>query len=366
MKITGIEIETIHVTERVDWTFVHINTDKGIRGLGELNPSVRRADELGTLRQMAETLIGREPRQIEKLHALFDPASLDRIGFRALSALDQAFWDILGKSLDAPVHALLGGACRDEIRLYANINRATRGDRSPEAFARNATAAVSDGFDAIKLAPFDGLARGIDKAEDAADGIACMQAVRQAIGPNVDLLIDCHSHFTAKGALAVAKALADLDLFWFEEPVPDEDIAGYLEVKAKSGLPIAGGESRMHRRGFWQACNDNILDIAMPDVTIVGGICELKKVAAMAEARGIRTAPHGPFGPVTTASSVHAMAAHPAFTILEYAWGEVPWRPTLTLPNEKISNGRITLPQTPGLGIELDEKIVAAHRIAIT
>ena len=216
MKITGIEIETIHVTERVDWTFVHINTDKGIRGLGELNPSVRRADELGTLRQMGETLFGRDPRQIEKLHALFDPASLDRIGFRALSALDQAFWDILGKSLDAPVHALLGGASRDEIRLYANINRATRGDRSPEAFARNATAAVSDGFDAIKLAPFDGLARGIDKAEDAADGIACMQAVRQAIGPNVDLLIDCHSHFTAKGALAVAKALADLDLFWFE------------------------------------------------------------------------------------------------------------------------------------------------------
>ena len=365
MKITGIEIETVHVTERVDWTFVQIDTDKGIRGLGELNPSVRKADGLGTVRQMADALIGRDPRQIEKLNALFDSTSLDRIGFRVLSALDQALWDILGKSLDAPVHALLGGACRDEIRLYANINRATRGDRSPEAFARNAATAVADGFDAVKLAPFDGLDRGIDRAEDAANGIACMQAVRQAIGPDVDLLVDCHSHFTAQGALAVADALTDLNLYWFEEPVPDADIAGYLEVKARSGLSIAGGESRMHRKGFWQACNEQILDIAMPDVTIVGGISELSKVAAMAEARDIRTAPHGPFGPITTAASVQVMAAHPAFAILEYAWGEVPWRHDLVLPAEEINNGRIALSQKPGLGVELNPEIVAEHRISV-
>ena len=364
MKITRIDIETVHVTERVDWTFAHIETDTGIRGLGELNPSVRRSDALGVVRQMADALIGRDPRRIEENVALFDPAALDRFGFRALSALDQALWDILGKSLDAPVHALLGGACRDEIRLYANINRATRKDRSPEGFARNAAAAVKDGFDAVKLAPFDGMPRGIDRAENAQAGIDALRVVRQAIGPKVDLLVDCHSHFTVKGALEVAAALADLDLYWFEEPIPGDDIDGYLEVKARCGLPVAGGESRVHRRGFWEVLDRRALDIAMPDVTIVGGISELKKVAALAEARGIPTAPHGPFGPVTTAASVHAMAAHPAFPILEYAWGEVPWRHALTLPAEKITNGRIALPQTPGLGIELNPDTVAEYRVA--
>jgi galactonate dehydratase len=366
VKITNIEIETVHVTERADWTFVHINTDQDIRGLGELNPSVRRADALGTLRTMAEQLIGRDPRQIERINALFDPQALDRFGFRALSALDQALWDILGKSLGAPVYQLLGGLCRDEIRLYANINRATRTDRSPEAFARNAAAAVADGFDAVKLAPFDGMARGIDKAEDAEDGLACMRAVRAAIGPNVDLLIDCHSHFTARGALAVADALFELDLFWFEEPVPDTDIEGYLEVKARSGLPVAGGESRLHRRGFWEIFDRGGLDIAMPDVTVVGGLSELSKVAAMAETRDILTAPHGPFGPVTTAASAHAMAAHPAFLILEYAWGEASWRHDLVLPTETINKGRIALSDAPGLGVELNPDTVAAHRIEIS
>ena len=364
MKITAINLETVRVTERVDWTFVHIDTDEGIRGLGELNPAVRRSDHLGTVRQMSAALIGRDPRQIEKLVALFDPAKLDRFGFRVLSALDQALWDILGKWLAAPVYALLGGACRDEIRLYANINRATRGDRSPTAFARNAAQAVADGFDAVKLAPFDGLPRGIDSAADAADGIAAMRAVRDAIGPGIDLLVDCHSRFTAKGALDVAAALRELDLYWFEEPVPDEDYDGYREVKARCGIPVAGGESRMHRRGFWEAINRDTLDYAMPDVTIVGGISELKKVATLAEARDIPTAPHGPFGPVTTATSVHAMAAQPLFPILEYAWGEAPWRRDLIQPAENIVNGRVPLPQLPGLGFELNAETVAQHRIA--
>ena len=363
MKITRIDLEIVRVTERVDWTFVHIETDTGIRGLGELNPSVRRSDALGQVHQLADALIGSDPRRIEENLALFDPTALDSCGFRALSALDQALWDILGKSLNAPIHALLGGACRDEIRLYANINRATRKDRSPEGFARNAAAAVKDGFDAVKLAPFDGMPRGIDRAQDAQSGIDALRAVRQAIGPEVDLLVDCHSHFTVKGALEVADALTEIDLYWFEEPIPGNDIDGYLEVKARCGLPIAGGESRRHRRGFWEVLDRGALDIAMPDVTIVGGITELKKVAALAEARGIPTAPHGPFGPVTTIASVHTMAAHPAFSILEYAWGETPWRHELIAPGEKIVNGRIAIPQAPGLGIELDPQTVAAHRI---
>jgi galactonate dehydratase len=332
--------------------------------LGELNPTVKRsAENLGVLRQMAQVLVGRDPRRIEQLVAEFKPAELDRIGFRVLSALEQALWDLLGKSLQTPVHALLGGACRDDIRIYANINRANREDRSPEAYASKAAAAVRDGFDAIKVGVFDDLPRGIDHATDAQAGIDRLRAVREAIGPNVELLVDCHSHFTVAGALEVAEELQDVGLFWFEEPIPQDDYDGYLQVMAACGLPVAGGESRMHRRGWWDVLDRQALDIVMPDVTIVGGIGELSKVAGMAAARGIPTAPHGPFGPVTTAASVHAMAAHPEFLILEYAWGEAPWRADLFLPAETIVNGRIPVSQRPGLGLELNPEVLAAHAV---
>ena len=361
MKITGIDVDIVHVNHRGNWVFVHVNTDEGIRGLGELSPSGPKAGCLAVLHRMADALEGRDPRRIEHIVSSFTPMDLDRAGVLALSAVEQALWDILGKSLGVPVYTLLGGSCHDEIHLYANINRATT-DRTPEGFARNAAAAVADGFDAVKLAPFDGMPRGIDRAQDAEPGIACMRAVREAIGPDVKLLIDCHSHFTAAGALEVADALRELDLFWFEEPVPDDDIDGYLEVKAHCGMPVAGGESRQLRRGFWETLQRRTVDILMPDVTIVGGIGELKKVADMAATHSIPTAPHGPFGPVTIAAGVHAMAAHPGFMILEYAWGEVPWRHDLTIPSETINNGRISLPDAPGLGVELNPDVVETHR----
>jgi galactonate dehydratase len=222
---------------------------------------------------------------------------------------------------------------------------------------------VRDGFDAVKVGVFDELPRSIECADDARAGIDCLRAVREAIGPDVDLLVDCHSHFTAAGALDVAEQLQDVGLFWFEEPIPQDDFDGYLQVMAGCGMPVAGGESRMHRRGWWDVLDRRALDIAMPDVTIVGGIGELSKVAGMAATRGIPTAPHGPFGPITTAASVHAMAAHPDFLILEYAWGEAPWRANLILPAETITNGRIAVSQAPGLGVELNPEMLSAHAV---
>ena len=363
MRISHVDFPTVSVHSSLDWTFLQLHTDTGLSGLGELNPSVRSSGKLGVARQMAEALVGRDPRRIEQTVASYKPAELDGIGFRVLSALEQALWDLLGKSLQTPVHALLGGACRDDIRVYANINRANRDDRSPEAYAYKAAAAVRDGFDAIKVGVFDDLPRGIDHATDAHAGIDRLRAVREAIGPDVELLVDCHSHFTVAGALEVAEQLRDVRLFWFEEPIPQDDYDGYLRVMADCGLPVAGGEKRMHRRGWWDVLDRRALDIAMPDVTIVGGIGELSKVAGMAAARGISTAPHGPFSPITTAASVHAMAAHPEFLILEYAWGEAPWRADLILPSETIVNGRIPLSQRPGLGIELNPDVLAAHAL---
>ena len=363
MRIEHVEFHTVRVASHVDWTFAQVHTDDGLSGLGELNPSVRRSGHLPLAREMAGSLVGRDPRRVRQLVESFRPAELDAAGGRALSGLEQALWDLLGKSLQAPVHALLGGACRQEIHVYANINRATRGDRSPEAFARNAAAAVGDGHDAVKLAPFDHLPSALDSAEAGHDGIECLRAVRDALGPGVDVLVDCHSRFTTKGALEVAEALGDLDLFWFEEPLPQDDYDGYRQVRAGCGMPVAGGESRALRRGWWEVLERRALDAAMPDVTIVGGISELHQVAAMAAARGIPTAPHGPFGPVVTAASAQAMAAHPEFLILEYAWGEAPWREELIQPAERIVGGRLAVNAKPGLGIELDAAVVNEHRL---
>ncbi len=364
MKITHIDLVAVHVNHRGDWIFVQVNTDEGGRGIGELRAGQNYAERIRAVREVEAGLVGRDPCRIAQMVWEFTQGGPDRDRISAVSAIEQALWDILGKALGTPVHTLFGGACRDEIRLYANINRATT-DRTPEGFARNAAAAVAEGFDAVKLAPFDGMGRHVDSAKEAEAGIACMQAVREAIGPDVDLLIDCHSHFTVKGALEVADALRDLDLFWFEQPTPETDLDAVIEVKQRCGIRTAGGEQRMLRQGFREVLERGAMDVVMPDVTVIGGIGELKRVGEMAEAWETPTAPHGPFGPVAIAAGVQAMAGHPGFLILEYGWGEVPWRSELTDPPERIENGRIALTDRPGLGLELNPDVVEAHRVEL-
>ena len=360
MKITGIDLHTVPVNHRGSWTFVLINTDEGIHGLGELNPSGLQRGCDAILEQMADTLIERDPCHIEALIQSLNPEGLDYTSVLALSAIDQALWDILGKVLNVPLYQILGGRCHEDIHVYANINRATV-DRTPRGFAINAEKAVAQGFDAIKLAPFDGLKSGIDDTADAMQGLSCMREVRQAIGPDVNLLIDCHSHFTVPGALRIADALRDLNLYWFEEPLPFEDIDGYRQIRQQLDLPLAGAEGRQLRQGFWDVLVHEMMDVVMPDVTIVGGISELRKVADMAQSKGITTAPHGPFGPVALAAGIQTMVAHPGFQILEYAWGEVPWREDLITPVEEIHNSRIKPSHLPGLGVELNMKTL--HRL---
>lgn len=367
MIITGMDVDVLRVTPWAEWVFVHVYTDEGIRGLGEMHPGGRQFGALEALRQMEEALKGRDPRQIERIVHEFsrDEPSLRQI--TALCAVEQALWDILGKSLGAPVYTFLGGTSREEIRLYANINRISRipEERTPEWFAHNAARAVAEGFDAVKLAPFDGMPMGIDRARDAASGIACMEAVREMIGPEVDLLIDCHSHFTVNGALEMADALRDLDLFWFEQPVPEDDLDACIRVKEACGWQVAGGEQRMLRHSWWDVLERGAMDVVMPDVTVVGGIGNLKKTAEMAAAKGVPTSPHGPFGPVMIAAGVQAMASHPEFLILEFGWGEAEWRSELVLPSESIENGSIWLTDAPGLGVELNREVVEAHRVEV-
>jgi galactonate dehydratase len=364
MKITGHRIDAVHVNHRGDWVFITIQTDRGITGVGEMRAGKNYGCQIAAARKMLDSLVGRDPRQIEAIYSDLRSLAADRADGFAISGIEPALWDILGKSLDAPVWRLLGGSNANPIRLYANINRATT-DRTPAGFASNAAKAVSEGYNAVKLAPFDHLPREVDSVQEAMDGIACVEAVREAIGSEADLLIDCHNHFSVKGSLEVADALRPLNIYWFEQPTPESNQEACLKVKAGCRMTTAGGEQRMFREDWTEVFEHRMMDIIMPDVTVVGGISELKTVADAASAWGIPTAPHGPFGPVVIASHLQMMAACSSSTILEYGWGEVPWRHDLVQPAEKIENGRVTLTERPGLGVELNQEVVEAHRIEV-
>jgi galactonate dehydratase len=265
-----------------------------------------------------------------------------------------------------PVYRLFGGPVRTTIPLYANINRATV-ERTPEAFALNAAQAVAEGFRAVKCAPFDGMdqRRVRDRGQRLriAGGLACLEAVREAVGPDVDVLVDCHSHFDVPTALEVAGELRRLGITWFEEPLPSSDRDGLARVRAAvPDLELIGGETLFGLAGFWPFVAAGIWDVIMPDVKHCGGISALIDIARLAESRGVAVSPHNPSGPVAAMASAHAAAAMPQIRALEHAWGEVPWRGDVTVPAERIVDGQYVLPTAPGLGITLDDVTIAAHQ----
>lgn len=360
MRITGIDLDAVDVNGQHHWVFVHVRTDEGVDGLGELNPSAPRSAVLAALKEVEREVLGQDPRRIERLAAALKPRPEDRPAIHALCAFEQGLWDILGKWLGAPVHALLGGRCRDSIPVYANVTRAAL-DGTPDDFVRQAAGAVGDGHTAVKIAPFDGRFGDGKKLID--HGLQCVHAVREAIGPDIDLLLDCYGRFSLDEARRIVDGLWGVDLYWLEEPVGERDLEGYRQIRKETGYRIAGGERAMLIEGFWPLFDAEAMDVIMPDVTIAGGIGELRKIAAIAESRGQLTAPHGPFGPVTVAAHVQVMASHPGFLILEYAWGQVPWREGLVSPAEQVVDGRMEIPGRPGLGLSLDPAVVEAHRV---
>lgn len=364
MKITSIEPVVVGVNHRGDWIFVQVHTDEGIVGLGEASHSSNDALLLNMLGYLNEQLEGEDPRQIERLSQKMLRLKGGRIGNTAISAIEQALWDVLGQHLGVPIHMLMGGAVHDKIRLYANINRHVR-DRSPAGFALAATQAVADGFTAIKLAPFDEVngPAHIHSGPKAAwrRGIERVQAVRDAIGPDVELAVDCHSRMEASEAIVVGNALAECNLFWLEEPVRASNTADLARVRSALSMPLASAESIFCLEGFAPFLCDRVVDVIMPDVKHDGGLYETKKIAAAARMNQILVAPHQPAGPVATAATAQVVSTMRNFYILEHAWGEVDWRAALLDQPERIEDGYLILSQEPGLGHRLNLDIVEAH-----
>jgi galactonate dehydratase len=365
MQILAIEPVVVHVNHRGDWLFVHVHTDAGFVGLGEASHSGSDALAVAALQHFDEVLRGHDPRQIEA--AMLRMGRLDggRAAHTALSGVEQALWDIVGQELGVPLHRLFGGALRDRLRLYANINRHVR-ERSPQGFATAAAQAVDEGFGAIKLAPFDELNQPdhIRTGPKAAwrVGVERVRAVRQAIGDTVELAVDCHGRMDSSEALMVAAELAECRLFWYEEPVPDAQIDDLAAITAQVPMPTASAESIYGMEGFRPFLTRRVVDVLMPDVKHDGGLAITKQIAAAAQMYQLLIAPHNPAGPVATASTAQVISTVPNFYILEYAWGEVDWRAALLEPAERIEDGYLLLSQEPGIGHRLNAETLAQHR----
>ena len=364
--IAGLELFTVMVGPRA-WLVFRLRTSGGQTGLGDATHSS--ADPVvcaNAARALLETVKGSSVFEIERLREAALPMVAAAGGGRdhrpiacAFAGLEQCMWDLQGKILGLPVSELFGGRLRSEVRNYANINRATRGDqRNPEGFAANAKRAVAAGFDAFKLAPFDGIKRdpegGAEYRRGVDLGVRSIAAVREAIGDNRDLLIDGHGRFSREQAIETAARLEGMRLYWFEESVPG--IENLAAVNRAAPMPTAGGESLFGVEAFYPYIAGKAVDIVMPDIKFCGGLLELKKIAAMAEGAEMACAPHGPASPVGNMAAAQVCATLPNFSILEFAHGEVDWRADTVTPEEPIQNGRLTVLDRPGIGYELNEK----------
>lgn len=363
VRVTGLEVFRIPVNRRGAWVLVRVSTSQGLTGIGDASHGYPDERTIQLVRQFFEVLRGRSVFEIEWLRQRVQEETNRhrRPAVVALSALEQCLFDIQGKALGVPCSALFGGRLRDKVRTYANINRATE-DRTPAGFAGLAERAVQAGFDAIKLAPFDGMPRTGSAAEIERFtrlGIECAAAVRKVIGPDRDLLIDVHNTMNLERGLELARRLEPLNLFWLEEVTrPLVDLAA---INRAARMPTAGGESIHGVKGFYPYIAAGAVDIVMPDVKYCGGMLELKKISVLAEAAGLLCSPHGPASPVGNLAAAHVSATLPNFQILEFAFGEAPWRAELIEPAEVVAGGYQALGDRPGLGAVLNEAALRKH-----
>jgi galactonate dehydratase len=369
ITVTGLEIFAVKVNARGNWILTRINTSAGISGIGDASHAGTDEERIRYLRQFFELIKGRSIFDIERLRTMAEPEIFKAhpgVASVALSGIEQCLWDIRGKVFGLPAYDLFGGMLHPRIRNYANINRSTE-VRDPAGFASMAERAIAAGFDAVKLAPFDEMPRDLSNAarteEFTKRGIACADAVRKAIGPERDLLVDVHSHLDVDRGLQLARRMEYLNLYWLEEVTPAQPVSMLARINQEAKMPTAGGESIYGVKGFYPYIAAKAVDIAMPDVKYCGGMFELKKIAAFCEAAAVPVAPHGPASPVGNVSAAHVCATMPNFNILEFSYGEVPWRADLIDPPEALDKGNIVLSRRPGLGIALNEKTIAKYKV---
>ncbi len=356
-SIRNVDAFAATISPKTIWVFLRVADSDGIEGWGEATLAGQESELSLAAARIGSAMIGHPAFPVDYPLAAAGISHSDRHGAAIVSAIDQALWDIAARRADTPLHALLGNAERTEAAIYANINRRTV-DRSPGSFAASARKAVSDGYDTIKIAPFDEVIPG--SPPEIAAGVARARAVRDEIGPSRKLYVDCHWRFDEAGARRAIDALAAFGLDWFECPIP-EIPASYsalsrLKAHANSaGALLAGCETGTGLESFRPYVDSNLYDVLMPDVKYAGGLSEFRRIAAYAARRGVQVAPHNPTGPVSHVASLHLCAGLPGFTILEHQYDESPAFFAMVAGSlSKPRSGKGKIPNSAGLGISLN------------
>lgn len=367
MKITGLRtniFSSMHKNAKRNWLIVRLQTDEGLEGIGEASMLSFDPIVASLLEQWAEHyLIGKDPLAGQVHWTRLHQDNLGRGGrlfTTALSGVDIALWDLRGKILDVPVYQLLGGPYRERLRVYANGWYTT--PASPEQIAEEATSVVAMGYTAMKFDPFGSAAYTTISPQEAELAVERVAAVRDAIGPYVDLLIEVHARFNVHTAVNLAKRLEQYQPFWYEEPVSQENVSEMKQVKDRIDIPVATGERLYLKFPFFELVRNEAVDILQPDICNAGGITELQKIAGMAEAQHVMMAPHNTNSAIGTVASFHLDAAMPNFLIQEYhaEFYEPHYFDVVRgLPRQK--DGYVGLPSGPGLGVSLDEDVLRMH-----
>jgi galactonate dehydratase len=360
MKITQIHTFLVREAHR-NLVFVKVLTDEGLHGIGEAYSCGPDDATVQVIHHFEEWLVGQDPRNVEHLWQLMYNGSRFPGGSlvnSAISGIEHALWDIKGKALGAPVWSLLGGKCREKIRVYQGV-----GGGTPEELAENGRSLIEKyDYTALKMSPhppgaqampWNAVLRGCEER---------IAALREAVGPDVDIGVDPHARiFEPVRALQMAQTLQPYQPFFFEEPIRPENADALARLRAQVEIPIATGEMLYTRFEFRDLLVKDAVDIVQPDVCCAGGILECKKIAAMAEAFYCTLAPHNPMGPLATVVNVHLAACTPNFLILEYIPDDRPIREDLLQEPLRCEDGYLRIPDRPGWGVELNEEAFSEY-----
>ena len=373
MKITGANIYLVRIDGRHP-VIVELTTDEDMRGLGEaaIAYGIGETAAAGMIKDLVEGIVlGQDPMRTEAVWSLmYDHSFWAKRGgpivFAGISAIEMALWDLKGKALGLPVYQLMGGKIRERVRLYANgwSFRA----RTPEEFARATERVLSDGYTALKLYPLanpvsdnpHGMIRHVSQRavdRDALElAVARVAAVREAIGPKIDLMLDMSGELTTDAVITLGRRFEEYDIAWFEEPVDPFDPMGMRRVADAVRMPIATGERLYTRYDFRHLLELGAAQIIQPDIGNTGGLLEVKKIAAMAEAYNLRVAPHLCAGPICTAATLQLDATLTNFMIQELYPYRVPEHFALVdrAPELEVKEGHVEISDRPGFGVELD------------
>jgi len=378
VEITGIE--TMAVAGNFTWGIVKVETDRDVYGLGE---TFRAEAALDMADRMDVDLAGENPLDTHRIRELLEQryTGCGRIGQAAFTAIETACYDIKGKVLDVPVYELLGGKYRDDIRIYcdthggeslgeAEVDSPTD-EYTPESYAEAARAVVDEGFEALKFdldvpthAEYDEANRRMDNA--ALDHkVSLIEAVREEIGYDIDLGVDLHWNFTTETAIRLGKKLERFDLAWIEDPVPPEKWDSQQRVTEALDTPVLTGENLVTVDQFNKAARRGMMDIAAPDVNKCGGLGEYVDIATVCDLYGIPIASHNISSPLGTVAGAHVSAAIPNFLCMEWHSKDVPWWNDMAVRTEGsgpiLEDGYITVPEGPGLGVELNRDLVEQY-----